>query len=133
MDYQRDEHRVHLIVYHLVWTPKRRKAVLKGAVAGECRTLLETKCAEKGWHLLDLAINPDHIHLFVRVPPSVSAAEVIRHCKGLTSHQLRRKFPSLKRFSRAPASVASRATKGPDSISSGTPSRMSLAMTDSDP
>ena len=98
MDYQRDEHRVHLIVYHLVWTPKRRKAVLKGAVAGECRTLLETKCAEKGWHLLDLAINPDHIHLFVRVPPSVSAAEVIRHCKGLTSHQLRRKFPSLKRL-----------------------------------
>lgn len=24
MDYQRDEHRVHLIIYHLVWTPKRR-------------------------------------------------------------------------------------------------------------
>jgi putative transposase len=27
MDYQRDEHRVHLIVYHLIWCPKRRKAV----------------------------------------------------------------------------------------------------------
>ncbi len=23
MDYIRDEHRVHLIIYHLVWTPKR--------------------------------------------------------------------------------------------------------------
>ena len=25
MEYQRDEHRVHLIVYHLVWCPTRRK------------------------------------------------------------------------------------------------------------
>ena len=28
MDDQRDERRVRLIVYRLVWTPKRRKAVL---------------------------------------------------------------------------------------------------------
>jgi len=25
MDYRRDEHRVHLIVYHLIWCPKRRR------------------------------------------------------------------------------------------------------------
>lgn len=98
MEYQRDEHRVHLIVYHLVWTPKRRKPVLKGAVAGDCRHLIETKCAEKNWHIVQLAIQPDHIHLFVRVSPSVSAAEVIRHCKGLTSRELRRKYTFLKRL-----------------------------------
>ena len=33
MEYQRDEHRVHLIVYHLIWCPKRRKAVLGGTFA----------------------------------------------------------------------------------------------------
>ncbi|MFL5626524.1 MAG: hypothetical protein ACJ788_13120 [Ktedonobacteraceae bacterium] len=32
MDYQRDEHRVHLIVYHLIWCPKRRKAILTGSL-----------------------------------------------------------------------------------------------------
>ena len=31
-NYQRDEHRIHLIVYHLVWTPKRRKPVLVAEV-----------------------------------------------------------------------------------------------------
>lgn len=41
MEYQRDEHRVHLILYHLVWTPKRRKAVLKDAIAIDCRRLIE--------------------------------------------------------------------------------------------
>jgi putative transposase len=47
-DYQRDEHRVHLIVYHLVWTSKRRKAVLVNAIADECRQLIEQKCQEHG-------------------------------------------------------------------------------------
>jgi putative transposase len=46
MDYQRDEHRVHLIVYHLIWCPKRRKAVLVGAVAQECERLIRAKCEQ---------------------------------------------------------------------------------------
>ena len=74
MEYQRDEHRVRLIVYHLVWTRKRRK---------------------KGWEIIELAIQPDHVHLFVRVWPSVSAAEVVKACKRVTSHELRKKHPTL--------------------------------------
>ena len=96
--YRRDEHRVHLIVYHLVWTPKRRKAVLVGPVATECQKLIERKCAEEGWDILALAVQPDHIHLFVQAWPTVSAAEVVKECKGLTSHELRKKYPALKRL-----------------------------------
>ncbi len=98
LEYQRDEHRVHLIIYHLVWTPKRRKAVLTGAIATDCRKLIEQKCAEQGWHIIELAIQPDHIHLFVQTWPTVSAAEVVKECKGLTSHELRKKYPVLKRL-----------------------------------
>lgn len=95
MEYQRDEHRIHLIVYHLVWIPKRRKAVLVGPVATDCRKLIERKCTEQGWRVLELAVNPDHVHLFVQVWPATSAAEVVKECKGLTAHELRRKHPSL--------------------------------------
>lgn len=66
LEYQRDEHRVHLVVYHLIWCPRRRKSVLVGVVATRIRELLEDKCAERGWQILELAIQPDHIHLFVR-------------------------------------------------------------------
>jgi putative transposase len=73
MDYQRDEHRVHRILSHLVWTPKRRKAVLKDAIAVDGRRLMEQQCAGRGWELVELAaIQPDHIQRFVRVWPSVS-------------------------------------------------------------
>jgi len=98
LEYQRDEHRVHLIVYHLVWTPKRRKAVLTGNIAADCRKLIEKKCADQGWNVVELAIQPDHVYLFVQVWPTVSAAEVVKECKGLTSHKLREKYPILKRL-----------------------------------
>jgi len=98
MEYQRDEHRVHLIVYHLIWCPKRHKPVLTGGIARDCRQLIESKCAEKGWHILELAIQPDHLHLFVRVWLSNSAAGVVRQCKGLTSRNLREKYPVLRKL-----------------------------------
>jgi REP-associated tyrosine transposase len=95
MDYQRDEHRVHLIAYHLVWTPKRRKAVLVNSVAVDCRQLIEAKCQEHGWHIIELAIQPDHIHLFVRAWPTTTAAEIVKECKGITAFELRRKYKHL--------------------------------------
>ncbi len=51
--------------------------------------------ATKGRHDEELAIQPDHIHLFVRVWPSNSAAEVLKEVKGVTSHELRNKYPQL--------------------------------------
>lgn len=98
MEYWRDEHRVHLIVYHVIWTPKRRKSVLVGPVAKDCRILIEGKCEEKGWEILELAIQPDHVHLFVRVFPAVSAADVVKECKGVTSRTLRKKHPHLMKL-----------------------------------
>jgi len=98
MEYRRDEHRVHLIVYHLVWCPKRRKAVLGGMVAKDCRRLILAKCADKGWEVLELAIQPDHIHLFVRAWPTTAAYEIVKECKGLTSHELRKKYRFLLRL-----------------------------------
>jgi putative transposase len=95
VNYQRDEHRVHLIAYHLVWTPKRRKAILVGNIASDCQHLIEAKCLEQGWRVVELAVQPDHVHLFVIAWPTTAAAEIVKACKGVTSHELRRKYPAL--------------------------------------
>ena len=96
--YKRDEHRVYLIIYHLVWTPKRRKPVLTGKVAKDCKTLIENKCKEYGWRVIELANQPDHVHLFVETFPTVPASEVVKQCKGVTSLELREKYPILKKL-----------------------------------
>ena len=95
MRYQRDEQRVHLIVYHLIWCPKRRKKVLVGAVAQRLQALIIHACEQHGWELLQLAIAPDHVHLFLRAYPTNSAADVVKQIKGYTSHELRAEFPGL--------------------------------------
>ncbi len=47
---------------------------------------------------MELAIQPDHIHLFVRVWPSVAAADAVKQVKGLTSHELRGRYAVLRKL-----------------------------------
>jgi putative transposase len=95
MEYKRDEHRIHLIVYHLIWCPKRRKSVLKDTVATDFEAITREVCDTQGWEILELAVQPDQVHLFVRVWPKDSAADVVGKIKGRTSHDLREKYPQL--------------------------------------
>jgi putative transposase len=69
--------------------------VLVGKLAERCQQLIEQKCQEKGWQLFTLAIQPDHLHVFVRCFLSNSAAEVVKESKGVTSFFLRKEFPEL--------------------------------------
>jgi putative transposase len=98
MEYQRDEQRIHLIIYHLIWCPKRRKAVLVGDVAAACERLIRAKYEQQGWTVLERAVQPDHVHVFVRVYPTTTASEVVKEVKGFTAHELRAKYPFLKRL-----------------------------------
>jgi putative transposase len=97
-NYKRDEHRVYLIVYRLVWTPKRRKPVLVGDVAKDCKALIEAQCEECGWRILELAVEPDHVDLLVETFPTTPASDVVKQCKGVTSHELPVKYPALKKL-----------------------------------
>jgi len=90
MDDHRDEHRVPLIVSHVGWTPNRRTAVLVGPVAEDCRTVIERTGEARGWTILQRAIHPDHMHLFVRVWPDVSARE-----RRAEYPDVKRRLPSL--------------------------------------
>src|SRR5258708_16706449 len=85
MEYQRDEHRVHLVVYHLIWCPKRRKSILTGTIKDRLIELVQQKCAEKGWDILELAVQPDHVHVFLRVCPPNSPAAAINNIHSLPS------------------------------------------------
>lgn len=98
MDYQRDEHRVHLVAYHLVWCPKRRKAVLTGSIAADCEGIIREVCKERRWDVIRVAVMPDHVHLFVRADPSTPASDVVKACKGRSSRVLRERYEILRRL-----------------------------------
>ncbi len=96
--YQRDSHRVHLVLYHFVWCPKRRRPVLTGDIATRTADILRVVAAENDWTIEHLAILPDHVHVFVQGDPTTPAHDIARRFKGRTSHDLREEFPSLRRL-----------------------------------
>jgi putative transposase len=93
--YRHYNHSVGIASVHLVWIPKRRKPVLRGDIAQRCREIFYELALEKNWEILALAIEPDHIHLFVVHPPNHSISQVVQAFKGRSSRYLRQEFPVL--------------------------------------
>ena len=88
---------VYKTAYHVVWCPKYRRSVLTGTVAESLSALLSEVCEENNWKILNLEIQPDHIHLFVSIPPSKSVSEAVKRLKGTTARKLFLKHPELKK------------------------------------
>ncbi|MDD5510653.1 MAG: IS200/IS605 family transposase [Dehalococcoidales bacterium] len=97
-EYKHDAHRVHLVLYHLIWCPKRRKAVLTGNVAIRLDQILHDVAASHNWNIERLAIQPDHLHLFIQGDSITPAHEMVRLLKGRSAHDLRKEFPTLLRL-----------------------------------
>ena len=45
--------------------------------------------------IIALEIMPDHVHLLVEVDPQFGIHRLVKYIKGVTSHDLRKEFPSL--------------------------------------
>jgi putative transposase len=56
MDYQHERHNVHLVVYHIIWCPKRRREVLVGPVRNRLEQIIKAVVDENGWQITQRAI-----------------------------------------------------------------------------
>lgn len=95
MSYQHERHTIHLVVYHLIWCPKRRRKVLIGEIKTRLEQIIRDVAQEHGWTILELAVQPDHVHLFLRGDPYTSPSDIARYMKGRSSRVLREEFPEL--------------------------------------
>lgn len=85
-------------MYHLVWVPKYKKRVLKGAVKDRLNVLFE-QCAEiNNWKIEELNIQVDHVHLLIQFPPTMSVSKAVQLLKGGSSKVLKKEFSGLEEF-----------------------------------
>jgi putative transposase len=96
--YQHSRNKVFPIQYHLVWCPKRRKPVLVGKVKERLEQIIYQVADELGIKVLELAINPDHVHLFISAYPTILVYKIVKRIKGRSSNILRKEFPELLRL-----------------------------------
>lgn len=97
-DYRHNNGTVYLLRLHFIWIPRRRRKVLIGPVADRLDALLREKAAELELGVLRLAIQPDHVHLFVDVDPKIAPAQIAYRLKGYTSRSLRQEFAHLAKM-----------------------------------
>lgn len=81
--------------YHFVWIPKYRKRVLEGKVAERIAGMIKFAAQINEWDIYELAIQRDHVHLYVGASPKWSPSEIMKTIKGGTSNKIRELFPNL--------------------------------------
>lgn len=70
--------------------------MLVGDIPQRLAVLLHEKAQEMGGEIIDLAIQPDHGHLFGMFPPTIAPHQIMHGLKGYTAFTLRNAFPHLK-------------------------------------
>jgi putative transposase len=84
---------VTLINYHFVWIPRRRRKVLVDAIAERLKELIYQTAQDLECQVLALEIMPDHVHLFLNCPPTMSPSDIMFRVKGRSARELRKEFP----------------------------------------
>lgn len=97
---KRTRNAVYQTAYHAVWIPKYRKKVLSGDVADRLRGVLHEIAQAKGFEILALEIQPEHVHLFFSAPPAIAPSLAVQWFKGITARTLFVEFPALKKILR---------------------------------
>ena len=96
INYRHRKTSVSMVNYHLVFCPRyRRKIFLIEGLEARFKELVIQICERNDFELLAMECDKDHCHIFVNVPPTISAADAVKVIKNNTSGVLRREFPQL--------------------------------------
>ena len=97
MDVMLSSHCVSSCLFHIVWCTKYRHPVLVGGVYDACKEFLFDICNEYNWKILALEVMPDHVHILLRIPSSLSISSVVGTLKSISCNRIFKNFPSLKK------------------------------------
>ena len=89
-------HTIFECKYPMVFCPKYRYRVLLSKVSEFVRQQLYKLCQEKDLlEVLELNIQPEHIHLVISIPPKYSVSNIFGFLKGKLSIKIFRQYSQL--------------------------------------
>jgi putative transposase len=98
--FKRLTHTIYECKYHVVFCPKYRQRIFNEAIAQYTRQQIYELCRQKEQvEVLEVNIQPDHVHLVVSVPPKYSISEFMGYLKGKLALRLFHQYEQLgKRY-----------------------------------
>ncbi|MBC7228363.1 MAG: IS200/IS605 family transposase [Thermoflexales bacterium] len=73
---------------HLVWATWDRLPLLTPEIERPVHRVIASEAQKMGCVLLALNSVPDHLHILVRVPSTLTVAKLVKQLKGVSSHFL---------------------------------------------
>ena len=95
MKYKSNNTVVYSCKYHVVWCPKYRRKVLVDRISERLEELIKQKSSDMRVDIIEMEIQPDHVHLLVEVDPQFGVNKYIKQIKGYTSYVMRKEFVEL--------------------------------------
>ena len=96
-EYLHKSHNVTVLIYHLVFPAKYRRAVIDQAVD----SVIKDVCLdiEKRYELkfLEIGTDKDHVHFLVQSVPMYSVTKIVTIVKSLTSREVFKRCPVVKK------------------------------------
>lgn len=90
-------HKVGVNVHHLEWCTKYRYKMLRqDKYIKFCEEILLETAKRHNMIFREIFVMPEHIHLSVECPPSMSQSKALQLLKGNLSYQLFRKQPKFR-------------------------------------
>ncbi|MEJ2690459.1 MAG: IS200/IS605 family transposase [Deltaproteobacteria bacterium] len=83
--------------YHIIWVPKFRFRILRGEIATEIANCIRAFTDQQQSEIVELNVQPDHVHLLVMVPPKISISDFVGTVKGRTAIRILNKHKQLKK------------------------------------
>ncbi len=96
-DLKKLAHAVWQCKYHIIWCPKYRFKILKGALQRSVEEILQQLCDWKKLEVLEMSIQEDHVHMVLSIPPKFSVSEVVGFLKGKCAIKIFDKHLELKK------------------------------------
>lgn len=94
---KRTRHAVYDLKYHFVWAPKYRKKILRGDVAEYVEQIFRRIAEEYEWEIDEMAVEPEHVHLFIQVAPRYAPAQVVQIMKSISARETFEQYPQLRK------------------------------------
>ncbi len=82
--------------YHIVFAPKYRRRVFYEEKRLEIRRILRELCQWKDVNIITAEVCPDHVHMFVEIPPKLSVSSFMGYLKGKSSVMIYQNWGNMK-------------------------------------
>ena len=82
--------------YHIVFAPKYRRKVIYNELKNDVGKILRMLCERKGVELIEGECCSDHVHILVRIPPSISVSSFVGYLKGKSTLMIFERHANLK-------------------------------------